>query len=44
MKIKRGDTVEIIAGKDHGKRGEVLRVMPNENRVVVQGLNVRKKH
>ncbi|MGH2521548.1 MAG: 50S ribosomal protein L24, partial [Anaerolineales bacterium] len=40
----KGDTVEIIAGKDHGKRGEVLRVMPNENRVVVQGLNVRKKH
>ena len=44
MKIKKGDTVEVIAGKDRGKRGEVLRVAPKENRVVVQGLNLRKKH
>lgn len=44
MKIKKGDTVQIIAGKDRGKRGEVLRIMPKENRVVVQGLNIRKKH
>ncbi len=44
MKIKKGDTVEVIAGKDKGKRGEVLEVLPNDNRVVVQGVNVRKKH
>jgi large subunit ribosomal protein L24 len=44
MKIKKGDTVEVIAGKDKGKRGEVLEVLPKENRVVVQGVNVRKKH
>lgn len=44
MKIKKGDTVEVISGKDRGKRGEVLRVAPGVNRVVVQGLNLRKKH
>jgi large subunit ribosomal protein L24 len=44
VKIKKGDTVEVIAGKDRGKRGEVLRVLPQDNRVVVQGLNLRKKH
>jgi len=44
MKIKKGDTVEVIAGKDKGKRGEVLRVFPKENRLVVQGVAVRKKH
>lgn len=44
MKIKKGDTVVVIAGKDKGKRGEVLEVLPKENRVVVQGVNVRKKH
>jgi large subunit ribosomal protein L24 len=44
MKIRKGDTVQIIAGKDQGKRGEVLRVLPKVNRVVVQGLNIRKKH
>jgi large subunit ribosomal protein L24 len=44
VKIKKGDTVEVIAGKDRGKRGEVLRVTPKDNRVVVQGLNLRKKH
>jgi large subunit ribosomal protein L24 len=44
VRIKKGDTVEIIAGKDRGKRGEVLKVLPQKNRVVVQGLNLRKKH
>ena len=44
MKIMKGDTVEVIAGKDRGKRGEVLRVQPDKNRVIVQGLNLRKKH
>jgi large subunit ribosomal protein L24 len=44
MKIRKGDTIQIIAGKDRGKRGEVLRVLPQDNRVVVQGLNIHKKH
>jgi len=44
MKLKKGDTVQIVAGKDKGQRGEVLRVSPKDHRVVVQGLNIRKKH
>ena len=44
MKIKRGDTVEVIRGRDKGQRGEVLRVLPSEERVVIQGANIRKKH
>ena len=44
MKIKRGDTVEIMRGRDKGLRGEVLRVIPSAERVVVQGANMRKKH
>jgi large subunit ribosomal protein L24 len=44
MKIKKGDTVIVNAGKDKGKKGEVLKVMPAERRVIVQGVNVVKKH
>lgn len=44
IKIKKGDTVEVISGIDKDKRGEVIRVMPDEGKVVVQGVNVRKKH
>lgn len=44
MKIKRGDTVEVVRGRDKGQRGEVLRVLPSEDRVVVQSVNIRKKH
>ena len=44
QRIKKGDTVEIIAGKDLGERGEVLAVLPKEDRVVVQGVNVLKRH
>ncbi len=44
QRIKKGDTVEVIAGKDIGKRGEVLRVLPKENRVVVAQVNIAKKH
>lgn len=44
MKIKRGDTVEVINGRDKGHRGEVLRVLPTKRRLVVQGANMRKKH
>ena len=44
MNIKKGDTVEVIAGKDAGKRGEVVRALPQASRVVVQGMNQRRKH
>jgi large subunit ribosomal protein L24 len=44
LKIKRGDTVVVISGKEKGKRGEVERVLPKENRIVVGGVNVRTRH
>ena len=44
MRIKKGDTVQVISGKDKGKTGEVLRTLPYENRVVVQGVNLRNRH
>ena len=44
LKIKRGDTVVVTSGKEKGKRGEVERVLPGENRVVVGGVNVRTRH
>ena len=44
MKIRRGDTVVVISGKEKGKRGEVERVIPKKNRVVVGGVNVRTRH
>jgi len=44
VKIKKGDQVLIISGKDRGKKGKVLKVLPKERRVVVEGVNLRKKH
>ena len=44
MKIKKGDTVQVLAGNDKGKRGEVLQVLPKVEKVIVKGVNVRKKH
>ena len=44
MRIKKGDTVQVISGKDKGKTGEVLRTLPLENSVVVQGVNLRTRH
>jgi len=44
MKIKKGDTVLVISGKDRGKRGKVLQAFPKENRVFVEGVNLHKKH
>lgn len=43
-KIKKGDDVVIIAGKDKGKRGSVLRVFPEEYRVIVESVNMAKRH
>jgi len=44
MRIRKGDTVQVINGKDKGKTGEVLRTLPLENRVVVEGINLRTRH
>ncbi len=44
MKIKKGDTVKVLSGNDKGKTGEVLEVIPKQNRVIVKGVNIRKKH
>ena len=44
LKIKKGDRVEVLTGKDRGKRGEVMRAMPGEGKVIVDGVNVAKKH
>jgi large subunit ribosomal protein L24 len=43
-KIKKGDTVVVLTGKDKGKQGQVLQVLPKENRVVVEGLNMVQRH
>src|SRR5256885_17270825 len=44
LKIRRGDTVEVIAGKDSGKQGRVLRVEPKRSHLYVEGLNIVKRH
>ena len=43
-KVRKGDTVAVISGNDQGKRGEVLKVMPRKKHLVVEGVNLRKKH
>ena len=44
MKIKKGDTVQVITGKDKGKQGEVMRVLPAADKVIVSGVNTASKH
>ncbi|KKT29889.1 50S ribosomal protein L24 [Candidatus Giovannonibacteria bacterium RIFCSPLOWO2_12_FULL_44_25] len=44
MKIKKGDTVQIISGKDRGKQGKVLKVFPKKEKILVEGVALRKKH
>ncbi len=44
MKIKKGDQVIVTTGRDKGKQGEVLKAMPKENKVIVQGVNMVKRH
>lgn len=44
MKIKKGDVVQVLAGKDRGKQGRVLEARPRERRVVVEGVNIAKRH
>lgn len=43
-RVKKGDRVIVIAGKDKGRKGDVLRVLPEENRVVVSGVNIVTRH
>jgi large subunit ribosomal protein L24 len=44
MHVKKGDTVQIISGRDKGKVGEILKTLPKESKVVVKGVNVKTKH
>ncbi|GAV24656.1 50S ribosomal protein L24 [Carboxydothermus islandicus] len=44
LKVKKGDTVLVIAGKDKDKKGKIVQVLPKENRVVVEGVNIVKRH
>ncbi|GIU95611.1 MAG: 50S ribosomal protein L24 [Gaiellaceae bacterium] len=44
MKVRKGDLVQIIAGKDRGKRGRVIEARPSERRVIVENLNIAKRH
>ena len=44
MRIKKGDTVQVLSGNDKGKKGEVLEVIPKTEKIIVKGVNIRKKH
>ena len=44
MKIHKGDTVVVLSGKDKGKQGEVVRALPERGKVIVEGVNVAKRH
>lgn len=44
MRVKKGDTVVVIAGKDKGKKGKVLQVLPKKNKIIVEGINIITKH
>ena len=44
MKLRKGDRVKVLTGKDRGEDGEIMRVIPKENKVIVEGVNVAKKH
>jgi len=44
MKIKKGDTVKVLVGKDRGKSGKVVAVLPKKERIIIEGINMYKKH
>ncbi len=44
MKLKKGDRVRVLSGKDRGKEGEIMRALPQRNMVIVDGVNTAKKH
>ena len=44
MKLKKGDRVQVLSGKDRGKQGSIMRVFPKSDRVIVEGVNIAKRH
>lgn len=44
MRIKKGDNIQVLSGNDKGKTGEVLEVIPKADKILVKGVNIRKKH
>ena len=44
MRIKKGDNVQVLSGNDKGKTGEVLEINPKADKIIVKGVNIRKKH
>ena len=44
MRIKKGDNIIVISGKDRGKQGKVIKVLPGDNKVIVENINLKKKH
>lgn len=44
MKIKKGDNVLVISGKDRGRKGKIIDVLPKEDKIVIEGMNIHKKH
>ncbi|MEK7140822.1 MAG: 50S ribosomal protein L24 [Patescibacteria group bacterium] len=44
MHVKKEDNVIVLAGKDKGKKGKIIRVLPRKNKVVIEGINMTKKH
>jgi len=44
MQVKKGDNIIVLAGKDKGKKGKIVRVLPRKNKVVIEGINMTKKH
>ncbi|MDD5144955.1 MAG: 50S ribosomal protein L24 [Candidatus Pacebacteria bacterium] len=44
MKVKKGDTVLIISGKDRGKKGKIIKALPQAGKILVEGINLKKKH
>ncbi len=44
LKLRKGDRVRVLTGKDRGKEGEIMRAIPREGKVIVEGVNVAKKH
>jgi large subunit ribosomal protein L24 len=44
MKLKKGDKVKVLSGKDKGREGEIIRVIPNDNKVIVDRINIAKRH
>jgi len=44
MKVKKGDSILIIAGKDKGRTGKIMKALPKDNKILIEGINLKKKH